>query len=428
MFQQLENGEKLQPIVEEVEKQIAEVHKEIDARIEANQFRVLKSFQKHRVSDSHFMPSTGYGYDDIGRDTLERVYADVFGGEAGLVRPQIISGTHAISIALFGVLRPGDELLYITGKPYDTLEEIVGTRGSGVGSLKEFGISYDSVSLKQDGKIDYQVVEQKIKPNTKMIGIQRSKGYATRPSFTISDIKEMIAFVKEIKNDVVVFVDNCYGEFVEELEPCHIGADLMAGSLIKNPGGGMAKTGGYIVGKQKWVEACSYRMTSPGIGAEAGASLYSLQEMYQGFFLAPHVVGQALKGAVFTAAMLERLGMNSSPKWNAKRTDLIQSVQFDNRDKMVAFCQAIQFASPINSYVTPHPSYMPGYEDDVIMAAGTFIQGASIELTADGPIRPPYVAYVQGGLTYAHVKIAVCIALDRLIETGLIELNTWEKN
>lgn len=428
MFQQLENGEKLQPIVEEVEKQIAEVHKEIDARIEANQFRVLKSFQKHRVSDSHFMPSTGYGYDDIGRDTLERVYADVFGGEAGLVRPQIISGTHAISIALFGVLRPGDELLYITGKPYDTLEEIVGTRGSGVGSLKEFGISYDSVSLKPDGKIDYQVVEQKIKPNTKMIGIQRSKGYATRPSFTISDIKEMITFVKEIKNDVVVFVDNCYGEFVEELEPCHVGADLMAGSLIKNPGGGMAKTGGYIVGKQKWVEACSYRMTSPGIGAEAGASLYSLQEMYQGFFLAPHVVGQALKGAVFTAAMLERLGMNSSPKWNAKRTDLIQSVQFDNRDKMVAFCQAIQFASPINSYVTPHPSYMPGYEDDVIMAAGTFIQGASIELTADGPIRPPYVAYVQGGLTYAHVKIAVCIALDRLIETGLIELNTREKN
>jgi cystathionine beta-lyase family protein involved in aluminum resistance len=231
----------------------------------------------------------------------------------------------------------------------------------------------------------------------------------------------MIAFVKEIKHDVVVFVDNCYGEFVEDMEPCHVGADLTAGSLIKNPGGGMAKTGGYIVGKQKWVEACSYRLTSPGIGAEAGASLYSLQEMYQGFFLAPHVVGQALKGAIFTAAMLETLGMNSSPRWNAKRTDLIQSVQFDDRDKMIAFCQAIQFASPINSYVTPHPSYMPGYEDDVIMAAGTFIQGASIELTADGPIRPPYVAYVQGGLTYAHVKIAVCIALDRLIEKGLID-------
>jgi cystathionine beta-lyase family protein involved in aluminum resistance len=423
MFQQLKNGEKLQPIVQDVEMQIAEVHKKIDEKIEANQFRVLQSFQKHKVSDSHFIPSTGYGYDDIGRDTLERIYADVFGGEAGLVRTQIISGTHAISIALFGVLRPGDELLYITGKPYDTLEEIVGIRGNGVGSLKEYGISYDSVSLTEQGSVDWKAVEKKIKPNTKMIGIQRSKGYATRPSFTIAEIKEMIAFVKEIKDDVVVFVDNCYGEFVEDWEPCHVGADLMAGSLIKNPGGGIAKTGGYIVGKKEWVEACSYRMTSPGIGAEAGASLFSLQEMYQGFFLAPHVVGQALKGAVFTAAMLEKLGMNSSPKWDANRTDLIQSVQFDDRDKMVAFCQAIQFASPINSHVTPYPSYMPGYEDDVIMAAGTFIQGASIELTADGPTRPPYVAYVQGGLTYSHVKIAICTALDRLIEKELIQLN-----
>lgn len=426
MFQQLNNGEKLQPLVEEIEKQIAEVHQHIDRRIDTNQLRVLQSFQKHKVSDSHFIPTTGYGYDDIGRDTLELVYADVFGGEAGLVRPQIISGTHAISIALFGVLRPGDELLYITGKPYDTLEEIVGIRGSGVGSLKEFGISYDSASLTTDGRVDYEAVKQKIKPNTKMIGIQRSKGYATRPSFTIAEIQEMISFVKNLKPDAVVFVDNCYGEFVEELEPCHVGADLMAGSLIKNPGGGIAKTGGYIVGKQKWVEACSYRMTSPGIGAEAGASLYSLQEMYQGFFLAPHVVGQALKGAVFTAAILERLGMNSSPKWNENRTDLIQAVQFDDRDKMVAFCQAIQFASPVNSHFTPYPAYMPGYEDDVIMAAGTFIQGASIELTADGPTRPPYVAYVQGGLTYSHVKIAVCIALDRLIEKGLIRIDVHE--
>ena len=423
MFQQLINGEKLQPLVKKVESQIAEVHKGIDERVETNQFRVLQSFQKYRVSDSHFVPSTGYGYDDIGRDTLAMIYADVFGAEAGLVRPQIISGTHAISIALFGVLRPGDELLYITGKPYDTLEEIVGVRGNGVGSLKEFGISYDSVSLTESGSINWEAVAGKIKPNTKMIGIQRSKGYATRPSFTIEQIREMISFVKEIKNDVVVFVDNCYGEFVEEWEPCHVGADLMAGSLIKNPGGGIAKTGGYIVGKTQWVEACSYRMTSPGIGAEAGASLYSLQEMYQGFFLAPHVVGQALKGAVFTAAMLEKLGMNSSPSWDAMRTDLIQSVQFDDPDKMIAFCQAIQFASPINSYVTPKPSYMPGYEDDVIMAAGTFIQGASIELTADGPIRPPYVAYVQGGLTYAHVKMAICIAIDHLIEKGLIALN-----
>ncbi|MBG9589099.1 aminotransferase class I/II-fold pyridoxal phosphate-dependent enzyme [Cytobacillus firmus] len=423
MFQQLSQGEKLQPIVKEVEQQISEVLKTIDERIDENQFRVLKSFQNFKVSDSHFIPSTGYGYDDIGRDTLEEIYAEVFGGEAGLVRPQIISGTHAISIALFGVLRPGDELLYITGKPYDTLEEIVGIRGTGSGSLKEFGIGYNSIPLNEDESINYSAVEKAIRPNTKMIGIQRSKGYATRPSFTIEQIGEMIQFVKEIKPDVIVFVDNCYGEFVEDREPCHVGADLMAGSLIKNPGGGIAKTGGYIVGKKQWVEACSYRMTSPGIGAEAGASLYSLQEMYQGFFLAPHVVGQAMKGAVFTAALLERLGMNSNPKWDSKRTDLIQSVQFNDKEKMVAFCQAIQFASPVNSHVTAYPAYMPGYKDDVIMAAGTFIQGASIELTADGPIRPPYVAYVQGGLTYSHVKMAVCIALNQLLEKGLVQIN-----
>lgn len=422
MYDQLTFGDKLRVLVGEVEEQVKEVHKKIDERIDENQFRVLQSFQNNRVSESHFIPSTGYGYDDLGRDTLEKIYAEVFGGEAGLVRPQIISGTHAISIALFGVLRPGDELLYITGKPYDTLEEIVGIRGNGTGSLKEFGISYNSVDLKEDGRPDFEKIASSIKSNTKMIGIQRSKGYATRPSFTIAEIKEMIDFVKELKSDVVVFVDNCYGEFVEALEPCHVGADLMAGSLIKNPGGGIAKTGGYIVGKEKFVEACSYRMTSPGIGAEAGASLYSLQEMYQGFFLAPHVVGQSLKGAVFTAAMLEKLGMNSSPKWNVPRTDLIQAVQFDDKDKMVAFCQAVQYASPVNSHVTPYPNYMPGYEDDVIMAAGTFIQGASIELTADGPIRPPYVAYVQGGLTYSHVKIAVCMAVNRLLEQKLLTI------
>ncbi|MGA9227177.1 MAG: methionine gamma-lyase family protein [Mesobacillus sp.] len=422
MFTQLKNGQRLQPLVSEIEQQIAGVHKKIDERIDTNQFRVLQSFQRNRVSDSHFIPTTGYGYDDAGRETVEKIYAEVFGGEAGLVRPQIISGTHAISIALFGILRPGDELLYITGKPYDTLEEIVGIRGTGNGSLKEFGISYNTVNLTEKGEVDWDAVEKAIKPETKMIGIQRSKGYATRPSFTVSEIGEMIKFVKEIKSDVVVFVDNCYGEFVEELEPCHVGADLMAGSLIKNPGGGIAKTGGYIVGKTEYVESCSYRMTSPGIGAEAGASLYSLQEMYQGFFMAPHIVAQALKGAVFTAALLDRLGMNSSPKWDARRTDLIQSVQFDDKDKMVAFCQAIQFASPVNSHVTPYPAYMPGYEDDVIMAAGTFIQGASIELTADGPTRAPYVAYVQGGLTYSHVKMAVCLAVDSLIEKGLIQI------
>lgn len=421
MFHLLQHGEVIEPIVRKIEEKLQEGFQQVDAGVETNQFRVLKSFQENRVSDSHFIPSTGYGYDDNGRDTLEKIYAEVFGGEAGLVRPQIISGTHAISIALFGVLRPGDELLYITGKPYDTLEEIVGIRGSGVGSLKEYNIGYKTIDLKNNRGIDWEAVSNAITPSTKMIGIQRSKGYATRPSFTIEEIKEMIRFVKEIKPDVVVFVDNCYGEFVELEEPCHVGADLIAGSLIKNPGGGLAKTGGYIVGKKELVEACSYRMTSPGIGAEAGASLYSLQEMYQGFFLAPHVVGQALKGAMFTAAFLEELGMNTSPSWDAHRTDLIQSVQFDDKEKMIAFCQAIQYASPVNSHVTPYANYMPGYEDDVIMAAGTFIQGASIELTADGPIRAPYVAYVQGGLTYSHVKIAVCSAVDHLINKGLME-------
>lgn len=420
MFDQLANGERIKRLAKEVEQQIKPIHERIDEVIEANQFRVLQSFQQNQVSDSHFIPSTGYGYDDLGRDTLEKVYADVFGTEACLVRPQIISGTHAIGISLFGVLRPGDDLLYITGKPYDTLEEIVGIRGSGVGSLKEYNIGYKAVDLTKEGRVDLEEVKAAITDTTKMIGIQRSKGYGIRPSFTVSQIKEMIAFVKSIKPDVIVFVDNCYGEFVETIEPSHVGADLTAGSLIKNPGGGLAKIGGYIAGRKELVEACSYRMTTPGIGAEAGATLYSLQEMYQGFFLAPHVVGQALKGAVFSSAMFEKLGMQSEPKWDAERTDLIQSVQFDDRDKMVAFCQAIQYASPINSHVTAYPAYMPGYEDDVIMAAGTFVQGASLELTADGPIRPPYVAYVQGGLTYAHVKVAICTAIDSMILKKLI--------
>ncbi|MEH7400077.1 MULTISPECIES: aminotransferase class I/II-fold pyridoxal phosphate-dependent enzyme [Bacillaceae] len=423
MLEFLSNGEKIAPLVADVEKLISEAHKEIDEVIEYNQFKVLQSFRKHKVSDSHFIPTTGYGYDDIGRDTLEEIFADVLGGEAGLVRPQIISGTHAISTALFGVLRPGDELLYITGKPYDTLEEIVGIRGeSGNGSLKDFGIGYESIELVNDERINYEKVANKMTSNTKVIGIQRSKGYGTRPSYTIEQIKEMIDFVKEIDPNVIVFVDNCYGEFVEKLEPCHVGADLMAGSLIKNPGGGLAKTGGYIVGRKDLVEKCGYRLTSPGIGREAGASLYALQDMYHGFFMAPHITGQSLKGALFTAAFLEKLGMNTNPSWDAVRTDLIQSVQFDDKEKMIAFCQAIQAASPINAHFTPTANYMPGYEDDVIMAAGTFIQGASIELTADGPIRAPYVAYVQGGLTYAHVKIAICSAVNSLIEKNLLEI------
>lgn len=408
-------------VIKKVEFKIADKKQEVDLIVDFNTEKVIKAFRKNRVSDSHFIPSTGYGYDDAGRETLEKVYADVFGTEAALVRPQIISGTHAISTCLFGVLRPGDELIYITGKPYDTLEEIVGIRGAGIGSLKEFNISYQTVSLK-DNQIDYAAVRDAIKPNTKMIGIQRSKGYDNRPSFTVEEIGEMIRFVKEIKPDLVVFVDNCYGEFVEIKEPTEVGADLIAGSLMKNPGAGLVKTGGYIVGRADLVERCAYRLTVPGIGAEAGAMLYSLLEMYQGFFMAPHTVGEALKGAIFTAAMLEEYGFISEPKWDAKRTDLIQSVSFHDRDKMVAFCQQIQYASPINSHVKPMPAYMPGYEDDVIMAAGTFIQGSSIELSADGPLRPPYTAFVQGGLTYSHVKIAVCQALNELIEKKLVKI------
>lgn len=422
MYENFSHGPLIKEKVNMVEKKIKQIHSEIDQIVEKNQYRVLTTFRNQKVGDYHFNPSTGYGYDDVGRDTLERVYAEVFGAESGLVRPQIISGTHAIALSLFGVLRPGDELLYMTGKPYDTLEEIVGIRGNQNGSLKDFNISYQAVSLTDDGEIDYSNVAKCIKPNTKLIGIQRSKGYAaTRPSFTIAQIKEMIEFVKECKPDVIVFVDNCYGEFVEEHEPCHVGADLIAGSLIKNPGGGLAKTGGYIVGKEELVEQCGYRLTAPGIGREAGASLYSLHEMYQGLFLAPHIVGQAVKGAIFTAALLEEYGFYTYPKWNQKRTDLVQSVQFHSRERMLAFCQAIQSASPVNAHVKPEPSYMPGYEDDVIMAAGTFIQGASIELTADGPMRPPYEAYIQGGLTYEHVKIALITAVNELMEMELIK-------
>ncbi|MBC1383732.1 methionine gamma-lyase family protein [Listeria innocua] len=402
----------IQTIRKKVEQQIASLQNETDEIAEFNQAKVLDAFQENKVSDFHFNPSTGYGYDDEGRDTLERVYASVFRTEAALVRPQIISGTHAISTVLFGILRPGDELLYITGEPYDTLEEIVGIRSEGQGSLKDFQIGYDAVPLLPNGEIDYPGVSKKISADTKMIGIQRSRGYADRPSFTIAKIKEMVTFVKGINPNIIVFVDNCYGEFVERIEPTEVGADIIAGSLIKNPGGGLAKTGGYIAGKNTLVDLCGYRLTTPGIGREAGASLYSLLEMYQGFFLAPHVTAQAIKGARFTAAMLAEFGVEADPLWNAKRTDLIQSVSFHSKDKMIAFAQAIQAASPVNAHVLPIGAYMPGYEDDVIMAAGTFIQGASLELTADGPIREPYQLYVQGGLTYEHVKIAVTRAIE----------------
>lgn len=397
-----------------IEEKVRPYHTAVDARAFYNQQKVLAAFRNHQVSDFHLHPSTGYGYDDEGRDNLERVYAEVFGAEAAIVRQQIISGTHAITLSLFGVLRPGDELLYITGKPYDTLQSIVDGGEKDTGSLKDYKIGYSHVDLIDNQDIDWEGVQAQVTEKTKMIAIQRSKGYATRPSFTIAAIADMVKKIREIAPQAVIFVDNCYGEFVEELEPTEVGADLMAGSLIKNPGGGFAKIGGYIAGRADLVEKCAYRMTSPGIGAEAGASLNTLADFYQGFFMAPHIVAQSLKGAIFTSAMLEEIGMTTAPHYTDTRTDLIQSVSFQTAEQMIAFCREIQAASPINAHFAPEPAYMPGYEDDVIMAAGTFVQGSSIELTADGPIRPPYTAFVQGGLTYEHVKYAICVAVQKL--------------
>ncbi|WP_040286791.1 aminotransferase class I/II-fold pyridoxal phosphate-dependent enzyme [Sporosarcina koreensis] len=406
---------------EKIETEIRPYSQETERIALFNQQKVLAAFRNNRVSDFHLNGSTGYGYDDSGREVLERVYADTFGAEDCLVRGQIISGTHAIAITLFGILRPGDELLYITGKPYDTLESIVSGGDKDTGSLKDLNISYRHVDLLDDGSVDFDEVERQIRPETKMIAIQRSRGYADRPSFTISKIQKMAERIKSKHPGLILFTDNCYGEFTEELEPTEVGIDIMAGSLIKNPGGGLARTGGYIAGRADLIEKCSYRMTSPGLGAEAGASLDTLREMYQGFFLAPHVVSQAVKGAQFTAGMLASYGLETAPHFSAKRTDLIQSVSFASAEQMIAFCQTIQENSPIDAHVSPVPSYMPGYADDVIMAAGTFIQGSSIELTADGPIRPPYTAYVQGGLTYEHVKAAILSAVGRLEELGLIK-------
>lgn len=398
----------------QAEKDSEEIFKSINQKVEINQKRVLDAFRRNYIGDHHFTASDGYGYDDSGRDNLEAVYADVFGTEDALVRPQIVSGTHAISTALFSILRPNDELLYITGSPYDTLEEVIGKRGNSSGSLKDLGVSYDEVKLKQEGMVDYPGVKEKINEQTKVIGIQRSKGYEDRPSFTVNQIKEMIDFVKNINPNLIVFVDNCYGEFVEEIEPPHVGADIIAGSLIKNPGGGLVRAGGYIAGTEELVLNAANRLTAPGLGKETGATLNMLQEMYQGFFLAPHVVGESLKGAVFAARYMELKGYQVKPVYNEKRTDLIQTIKFENDEKMIKFCQNIQKGSPVNSYVEPYPSEMPGYDEKVIMAAGTFIQGSSIELSVDGPIKPPYIAFLQGGLTYAHVKIAIIETVESI--------------
>ena len=409
----------IQHIVSKVEETLTPLFKEIEETAYINQEKVLNAFHHVKASENDLVGSTGYGYDDFGRDHLEEIYAHTFKAEDAIVRPQIISGTHAITLALQSTLKYGDELMYITGSPYDTLLEVIGVNGNGIESLKEHGVTYKEVALK-DGMIDVETVLNTISKQTKVIAIQRSKGYGQRPSITVDEIETAISQIKQRYPNVIIFVDNCYGEFVERREPIEVGADLIAGSLIKNPGGGLAKIGGYIAGRKDLIERCGYRLTAPGIGKEAGASLFSLQEMYQGFFLAPHVVSQSLKGSLFTSLLLEKMNMNTVPKYDVKRTDLIQTVQFDTKEQMIAFCQSIQHASPINAHFSPEPSYMPGYEDDVIMAAGTFVQGSSIELSADGPIRPPYEAYVQGGLTYDHVKIAVTRAVMNLKEQNLI--------
>ncbi|WP_114603442.1 methionine gamma-lyase family protein [Staphylococcus sp. EZ-P03] len=410
----------LEQIISETEAELQPYFKEIEACAYRNQAKVLDAFHAVKASESDLQGTTGYGYDDIGRDHLEAIYAHTFKTEDALVRPQIISGTHAITLALQANLKYGDELLYITGSPYDTLLEVIGVNGNGIGSLKENGVIYNEVDLTEEGQIDTDAVINAMSDKTKIVAIQRSKGYDQRPSISVSAIGQAIAAIKAQYPDVIVFVDNCYGEFVEDQEPSEVGADLTAGSLIKNPGGGLARIGGYIVGRTDAIERCGYRLTAPGIGKEAGASLNELPSMYQGFFLAPHVVSQSLKGALFTSLFLTKLNMNTVPAFDTPRTDLIQTVQFDTAEQMIRFCQCIQAASPINAHFSPEPSYMPGYEDDVIMAAGTFVQGSSIELSADGPIRPPYEAYVQGGLTYEHVKLAVTRAVKQMSEEGLI--------
>lgn len=410
----------IEQVKERVEEKIQGRLREIDSIVDLNQWKVIQAFQRHQVSDFHFANSTGYAYNDRGREVLDLVYADVFGAEAALVRPHFASGTHTIATALFGVLRPGDELLYITGRPYDTLHKVIGHENDGTGSLADFGIRYREVALQAGGEIDWSAVQQAISPATKVIGIQRSRGYDWRASFTVAQIAEMIQQVKEMKPDVVVFVDNCYGEFTEKQEPTDVGADLMAGSLIKNPGGGIAETGGYICGKKEYVELAAYRLTAPGIGSEVGAMLGTTRHIYQGLFLAPTLVGQAVKGSIFAAAVFEEVGFESKPGWQEQRTDLIQAVSFTGAEHLIAFVQGIQRAAAVDSHVVPEPWDMPGYEHPVIMAAGTFIQGGSLELSADAPIRAPYIGYMQGGLTYSHVKFGVLMALQTMKDRNLL--------
>jgi cystathionine beta-lyase family protein involved in aluminum resistance len=408
MYQQSKHQYKM------LENSLIPIFQQIEERVEMHQWRVLQAFQKYRVSETHLQSSTGYGYDDIGRETLEKIVAELFGGDLALVRPSIVSGTHAIATCLYGVLRPGDEWISLTGRPYDTLHKIIGSPQDGTGSLADYGIRHDEIPLTHDNQVDWVGFANAVNRKTKLVAIQRSRGYSNRPSFTIANIAEMVRRIRQVNPEIIIFVDNCYGEFVEDQEPLHIGADLIAGSLIKNLGGGLAKSGGYLVGNKKLVELASSRLVAPGIGMEAGATHGYLADYYQGLFLAPHVVGEALKGMVYASAFFAEEGFNVSPSFDEKRTDIIQQIHLGSAEKLVTFCQAIQAASPINAHVRPEPYLMPGYSDPVIMAAGTFVQGASIELSADGPLRPPYTAYLQGGLTYSHVKIAMHQAMKKL--------------
>ncbi len=421
LYQKLGIQEKVYSYGQQFEEKLKDRFAELDKTAEYNQLKVIRAMQAHKVSAECFMGTTGYGYNDLGRDTLEEVYATCFHGEAALVRPQITCGTHALALALMSNLRPGDELLSPAGKPYDTLEEVIGIRPS-KGSLAEYGVTYRQVDLLPGGAFDYEAIAGAITEKTKLVAIQRSKGYQTRPTFSVAQIGELISFVKKIKPSLICMVDNCYGEFVEQREPLEAGADMIVGSLIKNPGGGLAPIGGYIAGKKECIENAAYRLPSPGLGKEVGASLGVIQSFYQGLFFAPTVVAAALKSAIFAANIYESLGFPVIPDGSESRHDIIQAVTLNSPEALIAFCKGIQAAAPVDSHVTPEPWDMPGYGDKVIMAAGAFIQGSSIELSADGPLRPPYAAYFQGGLTWPHGKLGILMSLQKLYESGLVTL------
>lgn len=421
MYQSMGISEEVYGFGKEILEGLKERFEAIDEVAEYNQMKVLNAMQQCKVSDVHFAATTGYGYNDLGRDTLEEVYAKVFHTEDALVRPQLVSGTHALAVALSSQLRPGDELLSPVGKPYDTLEEVIGIRES-VGSLAEYGVKYRQVDLLEDGSFDWENIRKAITEKTKMVTIQRSKGYQTRPTLSVGRIGELIKFVKDIKPDVICMVDNCYGEFVETIEPTDVGADMCVGSLIKNPGGGLAPIGGYIVGRKDCIERAAARLTSPGLGKEVGASLGVISSFYQGFFLAPTVTAGALKGAIFAANVYEKLGYGVVPNSTESRHDIIQAVTFGTPEGVIEFCKGIQAAAPVDSYVVPEPWAMPGYDSDVIMAAGAFVQGSSIELSADAPIKPPYAVYFQGGLTWNHAKFGILMSLQKLVEAKIVTL------